>query len=106
MDNEKDIKNDVKTPQLVTGNCYQCKSPIQMPFPPITAMGDQVVSVIGIPHTTGIECGNCGLYHNITIAQANVHLVLVPMEKPKGLNEEKQVIPIHEFPSLKSIKGN
>lgn len=109
MDNSESNKVEKienKQPQFVFGNCFQCKHQIQMPFPPIVAMGNQTVSMVGIPHTLGINCNNCGLYHNIAIQQCQVELILVPMEKPLDLNEEKQIVPIHSFPNLKSIKGN
>jgi len=91
-------------PQLAQGHCAQCKTLLSIPAPPIPIFNDPVVSVIAIPHTQGVDCPNCGLYHNLAIhPNTAVVLFLVPMQKPI-LNEDKKVIPFSGH--LKGLNGN
>ena len=87
------IQESQLSPQETKGNCAQCNTVLTLPMPPIPIFNDPTVSVISIPHTHGIECPNCGLYHNLAIHPASaVVLAIVPMQKPL-LNDEKKVIP-------------
>ena len=81
------------SPQEAKGNCAQCQTSLSLPMPPIPIFNDPTVSGILIPHPHGIECPNCGLYHNLVIHPATaVVMAIVPMQKPL-LNDEKKVIP-------------
>jgi hypothetical protein len=83
-----------QNPTLVNGICQNplCKTPLEVPYPPIRVLHDAVADVVVIPHTLGVECIKCGQYYNIAITQLVLDLGLFPMPKPEGLNEEKRII--------------
>lgn len=93
-----------EAPTIAKGHCFNCKTPLELPFPPIVLHEAVVCSSMVIPHTQGISCPSCGLYHNLRLdPQAIVlSLVIVPMEEPQ-LNENKKIIPFAGH--LRTIKA-
>jgi len=82
-------------PTTVTGFCNDplCNTPLTLPFPPILAVHHAIIDIISIPHTKGVHCPKCGLYHSIAIVNYSLQIGLVKDEKPK-LNEDSLITPV------------
>lgn len=80
-------------PTHINGKCANCGYKLSLPFPMMPIFNHQVASSVVIPHSKGIICLKCGVYHNIAIMEFNVALAIVPMERLENNNEESLIIP-------------
>lgn len=90
-------------PKRILDICKKCGTKLSLPFPQLLTFEGVVASTIVIPHIKGIECPNCGIYHNIIIAPSEIRLALWPMKKPT-LNEDEEESKIIQFnPNLHKL---
>lgn len=82
-------------PTHIQGQCGNCGYKLSLPFPIMPIFNHQVASSVVIPHSKGIECRKCGIYHNIAVIGFNVQLAIVPMERLPQNNEESLIVPVH-----------